>query len=62
MDAEEFTLGVGETVFQVTPVQLELTAYGIPTKPPTVERIANTISGIVIVAGDSCGLKSAGIP
>ncbi|MNH46603.1 hypothetical protein D3C79_1094530 [compost metagenome] len=27
---------------------------GIPTKPPTTERTAKMINGIVIDAGDSC--------
>ena len=39
---------------------IELSAYGTPTRPPTVESIARTISGTVIVQGDSCGLKSCG--
>src|SRR4051794_25066624 len=36
-------------------VNTELSAYGTPMKPPTVESTASTINGTVINHGDSCG-------
>src|SRR5689334_24475009 len=36
-------------------VNAELSAYGTPMNPPTVDSTASTINGTVINHGDSCG-------